>query len=45
MTADPTKTIDNHRLFESHANKMHKAFKKETPNYVQQLASRLLKES
>ena len=45
VTADPTKTIDNHRLFESHANKMHKAFKKETPNYVQQLASRLLKES
>jgi polyphosphate kinase len=45
VKTDPAKTIDNHKLFEQHANKIHKALKKETPNYVQQLASRLLKES
>ena len=45
VKTDPSKIIDNHRLFESHANKLHKALKKETPNYVQQLTSRLLKES
>lgn len=45
VETDPSKVIDNHRLFESHANKVHKALKKETPNYVQQLTSRLLKES
>ena len=37
--------IDNQYLFESHTNKLYKALKKETPNYVQKLASRLLKES
>jgi polyphosphate kinase len=45
VKTDPSKVIDNHRLFESHANKVQKAMKKETPNYVQQLASRLFKES
>jgi len=42
---DKSKIIDNQRLFESHTNKVYKALKKETPNYVQKLASRLLKES
>ncbi len=45
VKTDPLKTIDNQRLIESHTNKMYKAFKKETPNYVQQLASRLFTES
>jgi polyphosphate kinase len=45
VKSDPNKLINNHELFEKHANKVHKAIKKETPNYVQQLASRLLKES
>ncbi len=45
VKTDPSKVIDNHRLFESHANKVQKAMKKETPNYVQQLASRLFNES
>ena len=37
--------INNHKLLESHVNKVHKAVKKNTPNYVQQLANRLFKES
>ncbi len=42
---DATKIIDNQRLFETHTNKVYKALKKDTPNYVQKLATRLLKES
>ena len=37
--------INNHKLIENHVNKVHKAIKKHTPNYVQQLANRLFKES
>ncbi len=42
---DPSKIINNQKLFESHTNKVYKALQKETPNYVQKLAARLLKES
>jgi polyphosphate kinase len=38
-------TINNHKLLESHVNKMHKSVQKDTPNYIQQLAHRLFKES
>lgn len=37
--------INNHKLLETHVNKVHKAIKKHTPNYIQQLANRLFKES
>ncbi len=40
-----SKIINNQKLFESHTNKVYKSLKKETPNYVQNLATRLLKES
>ncbi len=42
---EKTKIINNQKLFESHTNKVYKALKKEMPNYVQKLATRLLKES
>jgi len=42
---DKSKIINNQKLFESHTNKVYKSLKKETPNYVQKLATRLLKES
>ncbi|MCJ7765548.1 MAG: RNA degradosome polyphosphate kinase [Thiovulaceae bacterium] len=42
---DSSKIINSQKLFESHTNKVHKALKKEMPNYVQKLAARLLKES
>ncbi len=42
---DSSKIINNQKLFESHTNKVYRALKKETPNYVQKLAARLLKES
>jgi polyphosphate kinase len=42
---DSSKVINNQKLFESHTNKVYRALKKETPNYVQKLAARLLKES
>ncbi len=37
--------IDSHKLIENHVNRVDKAVKKHTPNYVQQLANRLFKES
>ncbi len=42
---DKSKIIDSQRLMESHANKIYKDLKKREPNYMQQLGSRLLKES
>jgi len=42
---EQSKIINNQKLFESHTNKVYKSLKKETPNYVQNLATRLLKES
>jgi polyphosphate kinase len=42
---DKSKIIDSQRLMESHANKIHKDLKKREPNHIQQLGSRLLKES
>jgi polyphosphate kinase len=42
---EKSKIINNQKLFESHTNKVYKSLKKETPNYVQNLATRLLKES
>ncbi len=42
---EQSKIINNQKLFESHTNKVYKSLKKETPNYVQKLATRLLKES
>jgi len=37
--------INNQKLLETHVTKVHNAIKKHTPNYVQQLANRLFKES
>ncbi|MEA3374135.1 MAG: RNA degradosome polyphosphate kinase [Campylobacterota bacterium] len=45
IKTDKAKVVNNQKLFENHVNKVHKALKKETPNYVQQLTNRLLKES
>ena len=45
VATDKNKTINNQRLIETHTDKIHKALKKENPNYVQQLATRLFKES
>ena len=45
VTHAQSKIINNQKLFESHTNKVYKSLKKETPNYVQNLATRLLKES
>ncbi len=42
---EKSKIINNQKLFESHTNKVYKSLKKEMPNYVQKLATRLLKES
>ena len=45
VTNDKSKIINNQRLFESHTNKVYKSLKKDTANYVQKLAIRLMKES
>ncbi|HIC43133.1 MAG TPA: RNA degradosome polyphosphate kinase [Sulfurimonas sp.] len=45
VPTDSARTINNQRLIETHIEKIHKAAKKESPNYVQQMASRLYKES
>ncbi len=45
VKSEKSKIINNQKLFESHANKVYKSIKKETPNYVQNLATRLFKES
>jgi len=42
---DGTTVINSQQLLEQHTNKIYKAVKKETPTYVQQLATRLFKES
>ena len=40
---EKSKIINNQKLFESHTNRVYKPLKKVTPNYVQKLATRLLK--
>ncbi|PHR57550.1 MAG: RNA degradosome polyphosphate kinase [Arcobacter sp.] len=45
VVTDPSRTINNQRLIEAHTEKIHKALKKESPNYIKQMASRLYKES
>ena len=45
VVTDKNKMINNQKLIETHTDKVHKALKKENPNYVQQLANRLFKES
>ena len=45
VSSDKTKIINNQRLVEAHTEKIHKSLKKNDPNYVQQLATRLFKES
>jgi polyphosphate kinase len=37
--------IDSHKIAEIHTNKVYNSVKKQTPNYVQQLTTRLFKES
>jgi polyphosphate kinase len=37
--------IDSHKIVETHTNKVYNSVKKHTPNYVQQLTTRLFKES
>jgi len=39
------KKVNNHDVLEEYVNKIHSKTKKETPNYVSRLASRILKES
>lgn len=39
------KSVNNHEILESYTNKIHNKAKKETPDYVNRLASRILKES
>ncbi|WP_345994080.1 RNA degradosome polyphosphate kinase [Sulfurimonas sp. HSL-1716] len=45
IKADASNVVNNHKIIEDHMNTMQKALKKESPNYVQQLAYRLLKDS
>ena len=45
IPTNKAKKINNQRLIETHTEKVHKALKKENPNYVEQLATRLFKES
>jgi polyphosphate kinase len=42
---DAGNIIDSHKIAETHTNKVYNALKKHTPNYVQQLTTRLFKES
>jgi len=42
---DKTRVINNHQMLEDHANKVSKAFKKESQSYIQELSNRLFKES
>jgi polyphosphate kinase len=37
--------IDSHKIVENHTSKVHSSVKKHTPNFVQQLTTRLFKES
>jgi polyphosphate kinase len=37
--------IDSHKIVETHTNKVYNSIKKQTPNYAQQLTTRLFKES
>lgn len=39
------KAVNNHAVLESYTNKIHDKTKKETPDYVSRLASRILKDS
>ncbi|OYY55882.1 MAG: hypothetical protein B7Y52_04625, partial [Sulfurovum sp. 28-43-6] len=39
------KQVNNHAILEEYISKIHDKTKKETPNYVSRLASRILKES
>ena len=39
------KTINNHNVLEEYVNKIHDKTKKETPDYVNRLANRILKDS
>lgn len=45
VPTDKTRVINNQKLIETHTEKLHKALKKDNPNYVHQMASRLYKES
>ena len=45
VPTDKAKVINSQQLLENHVNKIYKSLKKSTPNYVQKLASKLLKES
>ncbi|MGA9045593.1 RNA degradosome polyphosphate kinase [Sulfuricurvum sp.] len=42
---DAGNLIDSHKIVETHTNKLYNSVKKQTPNYVQQLTTRLFKES
>ena len=45
VKTDPAKVINNHKIIEDHMSSVHKALKKESLNYAQQLAYRLLQDS
>lgn len=42
---DTGNVIDSHKIVEAHTNKVYSSVKKQTPNYAQQLTTRLFKES
>jgi len=39
------KPVNNHEILEEYVNKIHDKTKKETPDYVNRLANRILKET
>jgi len=45
ISNDGHNLIDSHGIVETHTNKVYNSVKKQTPNYVQQLTTRLFKES
>ena len=45
IPTNKAKIINNQKLIENHTEKVYRAVKKESPNYIQQLAARLFNES
>ncbi|HEX5623943.1 MAG TPA: RNA degradosome polyphosphate kinase [Sulfuricurvum sp.] len=45
VTHESSSVINSHQIVETHTNKVYNSIKKQTPNYVQQLTTRLFKES
>jgi len=39
------KSVNNHNILENYTNKVHSKIKKETPNYINRLANKMLKDN